>query len=765
VPTQAALNGDFSQLESAACQTSREARTIIDPASGQPFANDYVSPTRFNQAALNFLKDVPTSSDPCGKLTYSIPNPQTENQYVGRMDWNQSAKHNFFGRYFYSNYISPPTFNNNLLLTNLRGVNDLSQSMVLGDTMSITPTTLNSVHVTWTRLSINRGPAADVPSLTDFGVNTVKQAQGNLYVQVNGHFTISPSSRAFMARNAAQLADDLDIVRGRHHISAGVEGIYNQYADLNTSFVDGDAYFNGSFTNDALVDLMLGQENMYSQAAYVPYYARQTYFGAYADDNFQLNNRLSVRLGLRWEPYLPEREGHNPPLNDHFDRAAFDAGQKTSQFTNAPAGLFFAGDPGMPQAMAYSRMSDLAPRVGIIWDPTGSGRQSIRAGYGRFYDFPELEYAVDLTTNPPYGSMVSITAPAGGFTNPWQGYPGGDPYPTAWPLKSNANFVTQGFYYNYLTNTHPTHLDQWDVSYQRQLTNNWLMTVTYMGNKSTHVWTTVEGDPAVYLPGSSSLANTAQRRVLYLQNPVAGNYYSSMVTEDDGANAEYEALLASVQHRFNGHYTLLANYTYSHCISTGDFESAPWTGQTQNPYDRNADRGNCGFDLRHIFNLSFVAQSPRFKNPWTNRLLGNWQLAPIVSLHGGEWFSPWTGYDASLTAVGCDRPNVTGNPYTRNTSTRQWLDPNSFVANTPGTYGDAGSQSLIGPGFFDIDASLSRHFNIKEKQQLELRFEFFNLTNHVNFSTPDNYLSDSTFGQILGDAGPRILQFALKYTF
>jgi hypothetical protein len=140
-------------------------------------------------------------------------------------------------------------------------------------------------------------------------------------------------------------------------------------------------------------------------------------------------------------------------------------------------------------------------------------------------------------------------------------------------------------------------------------------------------------------------------------------------------NAEYEALLVSAQHRFSSHYLLLANYTYSHCISEGDFQGDLGGGVVQNQNNVNADRGNCAFDLRHIFNLSFVAMSPVFANRWTNRLFGNWQLAPIVSVHSGSWFSPQTGLDNSLTGIGLDRPDVVGNPYVRNTHTLQWLNP------------------------------------------------------------------------------------------
>jgi hypothetical protein len=323
---------------------------------------------------------------------------------------------------------------------------------------------------------------------------------------------------------------------------------------------------------------------------------------------------------------------------------------------------------------------------------------------------------------------------------------------------------------------HPTQMTQWNFTYQRQLGSNWMLSATYLGDKSSHVWTTTEQDPAVYIPGTcngspcSSTGNTNKRRVLYLANATQGALYSTIDMLDDGANAEFNGLLLVAQHRFNEHYTILANYTYSHCISEEDNQGGMGSPAYQNPYNRNGDRGNCTFDLRQNFNFSLVANSPHFANRWTNMFLGNWQLSPIIMVHSGLWFSPSTGVDDSLTGVGNDRPNVvTSSPYlseTSNASPLRWLTAAAFTPNTTGTFGNAGRNSLIGPHYFDVDAALTRYFKIHERQQLSLRFEFFNLGNNVNFSNPDGSLHDSTFGEILSDNGaPRILQFALKYEF
>src|ERR1019366_9865705 len=162
----------------------------------------------------------------------------------------------------------------------------------------------------------------------------------------------------------------------------------------------------------------------------------------------------------------------------------------------------------------------------------------------------------------------------------------------------------------------PTYTAQWSVSYQRQIGTDWLASFTYLGSKTTHIWDVQELDPAVYIPGTcnrkpcSTLANTNQRRVLYLANPVAGAGISTMSLSDQGANSHYNGLLVSIQHRFARNYTLLSNYTYSHCISDGDTITKLGGPSYQNPSNRVMDRGNCGFDVRHLSNTSVVVTSP-----------------------------------------------------------------------------------------------------------------------------------------------------------
>lgn len=772
VPTQAVLAGDWSQLLSAGCQSNGMARTIVNPATGQPFANDFVDPSLYNPQALALLKYVPTSSSPCGEITYAIPEPQREDQYIGRVDWNQSAKNSLFGRYFFADYKSPAFFNNDFLLTTQRGVLDRTQSVTIGDNYSINPDTLNSLHLTWTRLAITRGPAADQKNLGDFGVNLFQAVPNAIDLGITGYFGIGcgTCAPALFKNNVAEVSDDLNLIRGRHHFSTGADWIHYQYPYANNAYANGGMSFSGQFTNDGLLDFLLGKPNFFDQGNPTVYNGRQNYIGVYFNDNIQMTKRLNVNLGLRWEPNLSVTETHN--AIDHFSQAAYTAGTKTSQYDNAPPGLFYPGDPGIPNTYTNTTLSALEPRVGIVWDPTGSARQVIRAGFGVFYDTIPTAYFEDQTQGAPWGSVVDLNSPSGGLTNPWAGYPGGNPFPLPFPPGKNAVFPSESSFYDYPLHSPPMNVIQWNLGYQIQLTSNWLVAADYVGNKTTHIWTGEDINPAVFIPGMCDGApcstgdNENDRRVLSLINPVAGMGISDIYHLDAGSNGEYEGFLLKAQHRFSSHYTILGNYTWSHCISETDFQGDMGGPYTQNPFNRNADRGNCGFDLRQIFNLSFIVQAPKFSNPWTNRFLSDWQLSPIVSAHTGTWFYALDGVDNCLCGVFLDRPDVSGNPYVKSTTgALQWLSPSAFSLSPTGTFGNSGRDSLGAPGYVDVDAAVVRYFNLTEHQRIELRFEFFNVLNHVNFSAPDNYVTDPTFGQIQSDVAPRILQFAMKYTF
>lgn len=765
VPTQAALNGDFSAIASAACQSNGVARTIVDPVTRLPFAGNVISPTRFSRPAIALLKHVPTSTDPCGRLVYSIRNTTDEYQFVTRGDWQQSDKHTVFGRYFIADNNNPPIFDGNFLNTTRAGLQMRAQAAVLASQLSITPNLLNAIHLTFSRLAITRGVADGIPNPVSVGVNMFNVHPNYIDLAVSNYFGMGGGSNApsLFNRNQWQLADDIDWIRDRHHFSFGVSLIKVQMNERNVQRGNGTFAFNGQLSNEPLADYFLGRPNSVIQQSLAEIGLRQRYFGMYFQDAFKINRKLTMTMGVRWEPEIPQHDIAG--RGQHFSAEAFSAGRKTGLYTNAPAGLLYHGDPGIPRAYANSRYLDFAPRFGLAWDPTGTGRLSVRASYSIFFDTPMSFTARDWANATPWGNQINLVAPAGGFDNPYSTYPGGNPFPFAYPPGKDAIFPQQGAYINFPLNlTHP-YTQKWNLSLQHQAGKDWLVTATYSGDKATHYRSSTEINPALFVPGATA-ANTNQRRVLYLQNPAAGAFYSAITQMDDGVNTSYNGLKLSVQHRFSNHFTLLTSYTWSHCLQNAQPIPNRLTGnQYQNPFNRNADRGVCDFDLRHNFVTTFVYEVPRFTNRGVNAILGNWAFSFLLSRNNGFPFTPLTGIDASLSGVGRDRPDVIGDPYVKNTKSLRWVAASAFTRNLPGAFGNAGYNSLRGPSFFNADTSLTRAFKFRERHRFELRFEFFNVLNHTNFDNPASNLNAAVFGLIQSARDPRILQFAAKYAF
>ncbi|MDQ1474753.1 MAG: hypothetical protein QOJ99_6233, partial [Bryobacterales bacterium] len=374
VPTQDTLTGDFSTVESAGCQSNKKPVTLNDPSTGQPFLNNFISPSRFSPPALALLKVIPVSNDPCGRITYSIPNPNNENQYIGRVDWLQSAKNTIYGRYFIADYDNPPYFTNNILTTTRSGLAERMQSVVLADQFTISPTVVNAFHATFARLAIHRAVSQDMPNPVSLGVNMFNFYPHFMDLSVTSHFSMGGGSNApaYFIRDQYHYADDLDVIRGRHHMTFGAEYIAIQMNEINISSSNGSWGFNGSLSNDPLADFLIGRPSSFSNGLPVQIALREKYAGLYTQDDIQISRKLNLHVGVRWEPSLPEHDAAG--RGQYFSLDAFKAGQKTSQYTNAPPGLMYHGDPGIPASYAKGGYLDFAPRIGLAWDPVGDGK-------------------------------------------------------------------------------------------------------------------------------------------------------------------------------------------------------------------------------------------------------------------------------------------------------------------------------------------------------------------------------------------------------
>jgi hypothetical protein len=268
--------------------------------------------------------------------------------------------------------------------------------------------------------------------------------------------------------------------------------------------------------------------------------------------------------------------------------------------------------------------------------------------------------------------------------------------------------------------------------------------------------------------------------VLNLQNPAEGVFYQSITQGNNDGTRSFNGMVLSVQKRQTKGVTLLANYTYSHCIDDGSVWDLV-VGRL--PERRGFDRGNCELDRRHNFNLSTVYATPQFSGKALRTLVTGWQVSGIVRILSGQYLTIASGLDNALTGVSStvaqgtaeQRPNqILASPYATHRNIQQWLNPLAFVQPATGTYGNLGSGNILGPGSINIDMGLTRVFRISEKQSIQFRAEAFNLPNHVNpnnpnqptpTSAPTPTLTDPNFGRILSAADGRTMQMALKYVF
>ena len=802
IPTNQMLAGDFSAIAGPTCTSTANGKQLVNPLNGNaPFPGNQIPVSMLNPVAKKVATDyLPIgTADACGKVTFGIPITGDEEQYIARIDFTQNVKHTLYGRYFIDAFKNPPTYDGKSLLTTTQAGNlEMAQSATIGDNYTFGPGTLNAAHFTFNRRRDDRGPT-DIPiNPTLLGVNMYSAVPNFLLFSVTGGFSTFCGTCApgHFNVNSFQAADDVDLIRGRHQMGFGFNVVRVQNNTISGFQENGNFTFNASRTGLGLADFMVGLPNDFSQTNATPDDLRQTILSVYAQDTFRISSKITLNYGVRWEPTFSDPDKYGRGTS--FSMAGFLANQHSTVYPNAPAGLFFKGDPGIPDAMWNGHWANFAPRVGIVWNPHGDGRDTLRIGGGILYDVVETWFNERETTNAPIGTNIDTPNPVGGLSDPWKNYPGGNPF----PQNGKAFFPTAGVYVNMKIDPKPTYVANWNISYQRQLPGAWLVSVSYLGNKTTHLWSNNgEINPAVYFPGTcqpgqfgltvagpcSTTSNTQSRRVLTLLNPTLGASYASINTSDDGAVAHYNGLLTSLQHRLSHNYIFNANYTYSNCISDTDFGAALATPGNSQPFNRHADWGPCVFDTRHNFNVSLVAtsQTKRF-NTWVNRLLSDWQVAPLVHAASGQPIQALSGKDNSLTNLNNDRPNQAladyraTNPICNNGSTPcvQFVNTLAFTANPAGTYGNLARNALRGPQNVVVDMALSRMFKFRERYSLQARAEAFNLLNHPNFvgaisppgtvtgfSTYSNNMSSSTFGRVGGAFDPRIVQFALKLYF
>jgi TonB dependent receptor len=746
VPTAAMLAGDFS-----ACNPTLP----------------HFDPTKYSAPAVTLAtKYFPTSTDKCGQVSFGIPTTGDEDQYIGRGDFIRSSKQTMFGRYFAADYRNPAVFDGTHILNTARpGVLSMAQNVVFGHTYAFSKGIINSAHFRFSRTRIDRGAAPNLINPTDIGVTLNPLVKNFLDVSATNSFATGCGTCApgHFKTNSYQAADDVDYVHGKHHFGFGGEYFKNQLDWLANTVSNGQFVFNGSLTGSPLSDFLLGRIFTVGKGAPLAILPNQNIVSLYTQDTWEATPNLTLTFGLRWEPLLPESD-HNG-IGVRFDPAAFTAGTRSQVYTNGPPGFSYFGDKGIPKAFTDRDWNNFAPRVGVAWHPDSG--TVIRGSYGIFYAQPILMYIERFSQVSPFGDLITLSDPSGGFANPLQQI-GGDPFPLPSPPPKNAFFVPFGSFINMRAKMPMPYIQQWNLIVERQVWQNILLKATYLGNKSTHLWNQTEANPANG-SATSTVATTNARRLLNIQNPspTTGGLVGSIAQADPTGTANYNALMLSANKRFSQNFSVLANYTYSHCLDIADTANDLAFPQYQNPVNSSAEYGNCTYDHRQIFNTSIVATSPsRWSDVWARRLLSDWDLSAIVSSRTGDFLNPLSGADNSRTGVGLDRPNYVKGSRLSSRTIAKWFDTTAFTANPLGTFGNASRNSILGPAYIDVDLGFGRRFKFTESRDFQFRAESFNVFNHTNFSDPGTNLSaTSSYGKITGASDPRIIQLSAKIHF
>jgi len=737
----------------------------------------------------NIFWPTPTGPDNADGSANAVSNPgESRHEHFGlaRFDYTISAKDSLSINY---------TVDNGFRSVPFVDPNFSTQSEIDGMTASVqethifTPSLVNVVTSGFNRTfaTLVQAPAVPIPSNLLF----VPGGNPGSIVIGGGVITAQPSvvaaapgnNPSIGVRNYFTESDDVHWTKGGHSWSFGGWIQRIQSAQMGAA--------QGSAANVAYPTVTAFLQDRPSQAIVVRNPVRLGYRSLeaawYVQDEIKLLRNLSMRIGLRDEM----TNGWNEVTN------------RCSNFVSDPVYTISVYPQIGGSCLQQNNAKALwQPRVGIAWDPTGTGTWAVRAGFSILNDL--LDNLGNRTyTNPPSNTreqLLAATGP-GGFLSlvpldrtapvaPGCGPNQPAPCTTYQPGGIDPNMFT------------PT-IQEWSFTVERQLTRDLMLQVGYAGSQSYHTNLAMDTnspapqvcqDPAGCVSGgvlaAASRGRVPQGTTYFAPSTRPNPYVSNNTQWVDEGTASYHALNVSLQKRVTHGLTFKANYTWSKVIDLNSAILAP-SGENEpadvfSPYQLFLNRGPASYSLAHVFTANFSYQLP-FGNGqhfgggatgWKNFLIGGWQWNGIITAQGGFPQTPVIGFnnsgtgDSNITDVPSWNPAFHGNPVLGTVD--HWFDPKAFILPIPGTFGNVSRGSIRGPGLVNADTSFFKKFSINERFNLQLRAEAFNLFNHSNFFYPNsvvfvgnsakNSYSD-TAGQITAAATSRQLQFALKLMF
>ncbi len=805
MPTQAEKSGDFSGIS----QIIYNPFTTVATSSGfsrQPFAGNIIPASMISPVAAKLLAYYPnpTTGGLTNNFSASASAAATSDEYGIRLDHNFTDNLRMFLRwsnkneskveeanYYGNDPGGPGSENPNNRLDGAGGL-----------TWVLNPSTvfsLNAGYNHWFEGNVMEGYPYD---FTQLGLPSFINQTSNQFpvVAVGGYAPLGPQNGAGQGgfpRNDLTWSADLNKVHGSHSLSMGFMEVVSQTGGgriYPTTFDFGSVSTAGpnpesadpSVSGNSIASMLLGVGTGGSTGVSFKPFTSKHYYGTHFQDDWKVNRKLTLNLGIRWEYQSAPRERFNQ--QNFFD---FNATNPISSAIGSTVHgtVVYNGVGGVGDGLYKPTWKDFAPRFGLAYQ--AMDKIVVRAGFGLYY----VPSFFGQGAGQGYGQSTPwVTTTSDGYT-PMNTL--NNPFPTG-PLPQTGNSTGAMTNVGYSTNGSEygrpdPYMEQWMVGIQYALTKNDLIDVSYVGNHGVKL--AQGGLNYDQLPTQDlALGNQLLQQV---PNPYYGKLAGSgcglasqtvaygqlllpypefcgvSIAQPLDSFSHYNALELSFTHRWSSGLNFLASYTYSRFIDNTEGTTG-WLGQAaiRNNYNLAAEKSLDAADTPNSLVVSYIYELPVGKgkkvganlNPVANAIVGGWQVTGITSLKDGFPISITTGDNNTNSFGGNQRPDLVGNPTASDQTIQHWFNTAAFAQPAPFTFGNAPryAGNVRAPGLANWDIGLQKWFNFREILKLQFRAEMFNAFNRVNFYAPDGNLTDSTFGVISSTLPPRDIQFGLK---
>ncbi len=783
--TTAERTGNFGQLLTQASPIQLyNPFSLTSTGARTPFANNQIPQSLMSPAASKILTSQyypqPINGNLLNNYQYATQTYTNGDQGDIKIDWNADDKDRVFGRYSESRFDNP-TVNSYPLAYNgfakyPTHTGDLDWTRTIG------PTLVNEARAGVNYVFINNGSASNnltnfaqtvgIPGVPSSFLPSMSLSGGNV-----AGFGTSDVYQLF-ADTTMQFEDTAIWTKGSHTMQFGFQ-MYRYRVDTFYSGNNGRAgtfLFNGQYTSGvpgerassanggiAEADFLLGlPDEIQGGVNGGTWGQRADSTAAFYQDDWRVTSNLTLNLGLRWELHTPWSEVDNREANFNLATGQEYIAGQTCPWNNCSA-LY----------NQYNGITNFQPRLGFAYTP-GGGKLVIRGGYSLSNYLEGTGTNLRLPINPPFAVEHDNQYTGQAFNQ----LPGSTLDQGFLPFTANA-----GNQYQDVTlrvwdpNIRPAVANQWNLTLQRQLTSTSTLAVSYVGQRTTHLMV-----PMPYFQKVLNANGTVSPTEYLAGNPTLLSEIGQISGTASIGNQSYNALQALWQKRLSSGLQYSVAYTYSKCMTNnlGYYGQGGQSGQSnwyyQNIYDAAAEWGPCDYDATHNFVANAIYDLPigrgrafgKNMNKVADALIGGWQASGILSLHTGF---PLTVNAADASGTGsrgaradCIAPPDVLGEQNSPLGGYQWYNPTSYMQPAPGTFGSCGIGTVRGPGLHTVDFDLTKNFKFTERQSMDLRADFINLTNTPILNSPNNGVS-TTLGLLQSSQGARNVQFSLKYHF